>query len=508
MSLLTNEGSMIALSTLRQINKDLSMVQQEISTGKSISNARDNAAIWAVSTVMQSDVDGFEAISSSLDLGASTVGVARGAAETITGLLQNMKDLIVGAQEENVDRAKIQTDIDQLESQITTIVDAAQFNGLNLLKGTDAVNILSSLNRAADGTVSTSNISIARNDLSISGGTAQPLTGSITASATVNAGSGGSPDTPGTSSVTIGGTIANTNTASITIDSVTYTVEAVTSGATGNQINIDAGSNANTLDLMAANLAAQIGTNVAGVTVTAGTATVNFSNASATGVAYTTAQTGAATVSGGATIAAQTPATPNTTPATADITIGGTVTAGEVFSLDVGSDTYTYTAAAGDDLTAIATGLTGVINAGTLPTDLTLTSSGATLTFSNLATSSVALANGAVTASTSSGLAAVSAINVTTTAGAVSALTSIETLINVGIDAAASFGSAQKRVDIQNEFLNTLTDSLKTGIGALVEADLEEASARLQSLQVQQQLGVQALSIANQRPQVLLGLFR
>ena len=87
-------------------------------------------------------------------------------------------------------------------------------------------------------------------------------------------------------------------------------------------------------------------------------------------------------------------------------------------------------------------------------------------------------------------------------------MTNIETLINTGIDAAAAFGSAQKRIDIQNEFVQTLTDSLKNGIGALVEADLEEASARLQSLQVQQQLGVQALSIANQRPQVLLGLFQ
>ena len=53
-----------------------------------------------------------------------------------------------------------------------------------------------------------------------------------------------------------------------------------------------------------------------------------------------------------------------------------------------------------------------------------------------------------------------------------------------------------------------LSDALSEGIGALVDADIEEASARLQSLQVQQQLGIQALSIANQQPQQLLALFR
>jgi flagellin-like hook-associated protein FlgL len=51
-------------------------------------------------------------------------------------------------------------------------------------------------------------------------------------------------------------------------------------------------------------------------------------------------------------------------------------------------------------------------------------------------------------------------------------------------------------------------DALKNGIGAMVDADMEEASARLQALQVQQQLGIQALSIANQAPQNILSLFR
>ncbi|MEM9099184.1 MAG: flagellin, partial [Pseudomonadota bacterium] len=83
-----------------------------------------------------------------------------------------------------------------------------------------------------------------------------------------------------------------------------------------------------------------------------------------------------------------------------------------------------------------------------------------------------------------------------------------EGMIDSVIDAQAVFGTAENRLEIQNEFMSTLIDSFKSGIGTLVDADLEEASARLQSLQVQQQLGTQALSIANQAPQSILALFR
>ena len=75
------------------------------------------------------------------------------------------------------------------------------------------------------------------------------------------------------------------------------------------------------------------------------------------------------------------------------------------------------------------------------------------------------------------------------------------------IDAAASFGTAEERLDTQASFISSLSDSLTTGIGSLVDADLEEVSAKLQALQVQQQLGVQSLSIANQAPQSILSLF-
>jgi flagellin len=88
------------------------------------------------------------------------------------------------------------------------------------------------------------------------------------------------------------------------------------------------------------------------------------------------------------------------------------------------------------------------------------------------------------------------------------ALTSIEADLTTVNSAAAAFGTVQKQIDIQSKFVGNFINALKTGIGAMVDADMEEASARLQALQVQQQLGIQSLSIANQAPQNVLALFR
>ncbi len=274
-SILTNNSAMVALQTLRGINSNLAKTQDEISTGKSIASAKDNAAVWAITKTMEADVDSFKSVGDSLALGQSTVGVARAASESVTDLLKEMKQLIISAQEENVDRTKIQTDLNAMATEIGSIISAAQFNGLNLVNNSEtaAVNVLASLDRASDGTVTTANIAI----------------------------------TP-------------------------------------------------------------------------------------------------------------------------------------------------------QNLTAVQT--------------------------------------------------AVAAYDVSTAAGAATALAGIETQLQTSITAAANFGSVAKRIEIQSDFVKKLSDAMTSGIGALVDADMEEASARLQALQVQQQLATQSLSIANQAPQTLLSLFR
>ena len=87
-------------------------------------------------------------------------------------------------------------------------------------------------------------------------------------------------------------------------------------------------------------------------------------------------------------------------------------------------------------------------------------------------------------------------------------LEAAQTNLATTISAATDLGVAEKTLETQQDFLSNLTDQLDSGVGAMVDANMEEEAARLQALQVQQQLSVQALSIANQAPQNIMSLFR
>lgn len=278
-SILTNNGAMVALQTLQSVNSNLSDVQSQISTGKAVSTASDNAAIWAVSKVMESDQNSFKTIGDQLSLGEATVGVASNSAEQVVDLLSEMKELAIQASGDNVDHAKIEADLAAKEAQISSIVGGAQFNGVNLLAS----------------------------DVDGNGGTGISVISSL--------------DRVGSNAPTV---------STITVDGVDFEADIV----------------------------------------------------------------------------------------------GGTRTA------------------------------------------------------------------------------------ITDSATAQTAIADIEALLEVAVDGAAQLGSSQSRLSDQGEFVSKLADSMTTGIGALVDADMEEASARLQALQVQQQLATQSLSIANQAPQQLLSLFQ
>jgi flagellin len=431
-SILTNNSAMVALQTLRSINSNLASTQAEISTGKTVATAKDNSAVWAISKVMEADVKGFQSISDSLALGESTVAVAQNAAETVSDLLTDIKGKIVNAQEANVDRAKIQADIDVLRDQISAVSGAAQFNGLNLLSnreneaGTGTVEILSSLDRASDGTVGVSYIDISKNDLGTE------VTDYTTGTA-IAAGS----------ATTVSGTVANATAIDLdgagTAPTEALTIDSVEAG-TAIQINISGSANLGSFDdsTREVSYVARDGDTQADMANALADA---FNQRVASGIE-------AGDIPEGTTIAAAVTVAAN---GAATITFTGSETTGEDFSLN-----------------AIET------------TDVTL----------------------------GGGLEDLAGIDVTTDTGADAALEDIEGLIQTAIDSAADFGSVRGRIETQSEFVQNLTDSLKSGIGSLVDADMEEASARLQALQVQQQLGVQALSIANSAPQQLLSLFR
>ncbi|WP_372884232.1 flagellin [Shimia sp.] len=100
------------------------------------------------------------------------------------------------------------------------------------------------------------------------------------------------------------------------------------------------------------------------------------------------------------------------------------------------------------------------------------------------------------------------AINVSTSTDLAADLATAEGLLSSAISAATSLGVTEKTIEGQQDFLGSLTDTLDAGIGAMVDANMEEEAARLQAYQVQQQLATQSLSIANQAPQNILSLFR
>jgi flagellin len=526
-SLLTNTSAMVALQTLKTINKNLGAVQGEISTGKKIANARDNAALWGISTTMQTDVSGFKAISESLSLGDASLTVARDAAETITGLLDKLKGKIVAAQEENVDRAKIQTDVEALRDQILTVVDGAQFNGLNLLDGDDQVNILAALNRDSAGRVTASNISFDKQNLTTTEGTYNTAGTAIASavSATVPLTVNQDQDSATlTTAVTTGGTFAVRFTATDAVDSTKIrtfdlqvtVADAATAANVAAAIVSAAGAAGNKEQL------AEFGVIVTG---TGAAFTVNSANGAET--VATSLQNGNVVFAAPATMATEI-ASVSVAATQEEVSFTGRAVAeGDGYRLSVGGANFDYVARKGDTAEDVAAqialkinGQTGVkiaarlgepdATTGTVTLYLTNTSGYDTGVGTGPVGADIAAGTGAATTDgvVGGGLENLDKIDVTTETGPRTALNTIERLIQSSISAAAAFGSAQGRMQTQSEFVGKIMDGLTAGIGALVDADMEAASAKLQALQVQQQLGVQALSIANQQPQNILALFR
>jgi flagellin len=124
-------------------------------------------------------------------------------------------------------------------------------------------------------------------------------------------------------------------------------------------------------------------------------------------------------------------------------------------------------------------------------------------------TDSTVLASGKGTVNVAAqDLSGLTALSTTLVAGDATAAQIVDANLQQVNASLAALGSGSKQLQLQTDFVAKLTDTLQSGIGNLVDADMAKESAHLQALQVKQQLGVQALSIANQRPQILLNLFR
>lgn len=573
-SVLTNYNSLVALQNLQSTQKQLSDVQNQISTGLKINDASDNAATWAVATTIKSSITNLQQVSSNLSESDSVVGLGVTTANSLTSLLGSITANITSAQESANDPSQIQDAINQQLAQLDTTISSASFQGVNLLNTAGTSNFLGSVNTASDGTSTPSYISVQTHDLSRSTGELSILNGlSVEARG----------DQLFNGDVTSGGVSVAPNAA--------QTAEQNSYGTTGSTFSIgDTGSGA-TANL-AANGAQQValaytdstgGTHTLTVNEvvpsTSGTSTVSdlvtaLNNDSSFGslfhadtssssgslvitAANRTQQTGSFAITG---LTLNSTATTSTA-ASSTLTFqdGQALSAGEQFNVAFAQTSSTGTLNKGNIILQVGNGASGTVEAydsktntftvnvnedavsGSSVTGTAIASElqkaldfgsytdglGGTHSSPFTAAAPTAGASG-TTSSTLQALASGNTLKVTTatlTAGATgnssdnfsiqtpqtdykSLLDKVNTATKAVENAASALGSAKTRIETQESFVTTLTNTLQDGVSGLVDADMSAESARLSALQVQQQLGTQALSIANSTPQSILSLFK
>ncbi len=560
----TNYGALVALQSLNTTNRELAGVQNRVNTGLKVASAADNGAVFAIAEGQRARVLSINAVTDGIDRATSVINVGLSAGEAIGDILKQLKEKSVAAQATDLSqdqRDALNADFSALRDQINQIANAATFNGSNLVNGTNLTgsgNVLNVLTSDAGGGSSNASAGQFVRTTALSGGTVD-LDTDVT-SATV----GGVASTQGfetgdtitiqftgesTSYVftfaggeTLGDVLDGINEATngrLTASLDTDTSEIVYSSADAFSITIDDADGTDDLDQDVTNLFANAGASAAG---------------GGTGNSINYIAGGGFQANGAAA------ATPLSNLAT--ITDVGAVTSGDnvkftLYGADEasggGDDTVFRVTLEGTDtisdyLAAVSQATGGLVTAVYDEENSVITyrseqkfavatrnaADGAAATtaalntfFGGAAAGSTALeAPSSTSASTGANAVALagfdfrlgvtgqalsgitSSLDISTTTGADTATSAIGTAITSLNKNLASLGAQAKALEVQKNFLGKLSDSIEAGIGNLVDADLAKESARLQALQVKQQLGAQALAIANQAPSIVLSFFR
>ena len=164
----TNVGALVALQNLNATSAELMTVQGRINTGKRVSSAKDNGAVWAIAQGQRGESQALNAVKESLQRGQSAVDVAISAGESVSELLLQMKEKALAASDSSLDstaRTQLNDDYKSLRDQITKVVNNADFNGANMIKasGTTIYALGSSDGAAAN------KVTVAAQDLSLAG---------------------------------------------------------------------------------------------------------------------------------------------------------------------------------------------------------------------------------------------------------------------------------------------------------------------------------------------------
>jgi flagellin len=166
---------MIALQNLNSANMQMDDVQQKISTGLAVSTAKDNASVYAIAQGQRADLGGLGAVKDSLNRAASIADVSMAAGESVSDLLNQLREKVVGAMDTSIDttsRNALNGDFVSILSQIQHIIENATFNGSNILDGSLTSNISFIANADANSviTLSVRTMALGGNILTITAG--------------------------------------------------------------------------------------------------------------------------------------------------------------------------------------------------------------------------------------------------------------------------------------------------------------------------------------------------
>jgi flagellin len=247
LSVNTNAGALVALQNLNNTSQQLATAQDVVSTGLAIGSAKDNGAIWSIAQTERSTVQSLDAVKSSLQTGQSIIDVANSAGTTVSNLLTQMSQKALAASDTSLDtasRAALNSDFVALRNQITSTVQNASFNGVNLLNG--SVTKITSLANAQGTSVLTTN----SENLSL-GGSIVTLSATATISTTASAATAIS--VVNTSLQNVDNALASLGTASNALDThlnfVSTLQDTLTTGI-GNLVNADLAKESATLQAL------------------------------------------------------------------------------------------------------------------------------------------------------------------------------------------------------------------------------------------------------------------
>ncbi|MEZ0169912.1 flagellin [Microvirga sp. TS319] len=492
-SINTNLSAMTALQALKATQSAMNKNQNQISTGLRVGEASHNASYWSIATAMKSDNGALSAVKDAIGQSKAMINTFTSAMDKTLTYLNKMKAGLVAATQPGADLAKIQTEFDAHIAGMKSAAGSASFNGQNWLAGVaETVMLVTSYDGSTNsvGTLSidTSKTKLFTNTTAGTGGilndVAQIKLISTFVDVTVPSGA----ETDDKIAIKIGvsaeqehrltsGDASDLNTLVKSInDDVRFNTQ-VKAAVVDGQLRITS------LD--------------PSVPVTATYLKKPAADGAATPVAPTYGSDG---LPGGIGPAADTYATLtfDDTDLVTDLR-SANLSQGDEIKFTVDGVPKTFTVGAETDLLQIASSINGTVPSYGVVAD---------------ASSGKLVLRGLTPGDTGTVLSAGSYTNYTRTAGVpgsspiAESLAFVDEAIQQVTAGSAMLGANKALLETQEEFIGVLSDSLTAGVSSFVDADMNEASTRNQALQTQQQLGVQALSMANQNSQMILKLFQ